>query len=188
MTQSDRLLLGVIAGPKGIKGEMKVKSFTEIPEDIVSYGLLEDKTGNTQFIVTLVGTSKNLPVIRIKGVVDRNQAEALKGQELYISREKLPGTDDADEFYHTDLIGLDVIEEDGSKYGEVLRLYDFGGGDMLEIKPEKKGAKSTVLVPFTKEMVPTVDLAARQVTINLSDDFFDIPEPEKVEKDELDEL
>ncbi|MEH6476651.1 MAG: ribosome maturation factor RimM [Sneathiella sp.] len=188
MSQSDRLLLGVIAGPKGIKGEMKVKSFTEVPEDLVSYGLLEDKTGTKQFKITLVGTSKNLPVIRIKGVDDRNQAEALKGQELYILRDKLPGIEQADEFYHTDLIGLDVIEEDGSKFGEILRLYDFGAGDIMEITPVKKGAKSTILVPFTKEMVPTVDLAARQVTINLSDDFFDVPEPEKAEKDELDEL
>jgi len=186
MSQSDRLLLGVIAGPRGIKGEMKVKTFTKIPEDIVSYGLLEDKTGSTKFNVTLVGSAKNLPVIRIKGVTDRNQAEALKGQELYISREKLPEIEGDDEFYHSDLVGLDVMEQDGTKYGEILRLYDFGAGDIMEVKPESKGAKSSVLVPFTKEMVPTVDLAARRVIINLSDDFFDVPEQEKAEEDEQD--
>jgi len=182
MSQSDRLLLGVIAGPRGIKGEMKVKSFTEVPEDIVAYGVLENKTGDTKFKVSLVGSSKNLPVIRIKGVVDRNQAEALKGQELYVSRDKLPETEGDDEFYCRDLIGLDVIYEDGTRYGEILQLHEFGAGDILEIKPEGKGAKSSILVPFTKEMVPTVDLAARHVIINLPEDFFDVPAKEAEEE------
>lgn len=186
MSQSDRLLLGVIAGPRGIKGEMKVKSFTETPEDIASYGPLEDKTGNTKFIVSLVGSSKQLPVIRIKGVIDRNQAEALKGQELYVSREILPEIESTDEFYHSDLVGLDVVQEDGTKYGEILKLHDFGAGDILEIKPEGKEAKASILVPFTKEMVPTVDLAARQVVISLPENFFEVPASED-EREETEE-
>ena len=182
MSQSDRLLLGVIAGPRGIKGELKVKSFTEIPEDIAAYGPLESKDGEKTFHVKLIGTSKNLPVIRIKGVSDRNMAEALKGQELYISRDKLPKVLDEDEFYHTDLVGLNVIFADGTHYGEILRLYDFGGGDIVEIKPDGKGAKASVLVPFTKEMVPTVDMTKGHIVIDLPDDFFEVPPKEPEEK------
>jgi 16S rRNA processing protein RimM len=182
MTLSDRLLLGVIAGPRGIKGEMKVKSFTGQPEDIAAYGTLVDETGETSFKVKLVGMTKGLPVIRIKGVVDRNQAEALKGQELYISRDKLPKTDDDDEFYYTDLIGLTVQTADGDIFGKILRLENFGAGDVLEIQPEGKGAKAAILIPFTKEMVPTIDIAGGFVVIDLPDDFFVVPKREDEEK------
>lgn len=174
--QPDRLLLGVIAGARGIKGEVKVKTFTQAPEDIAAYGALEDKTGTKRYDVKLVGFSKGIPVIRVAGISDRNQAEALKGTELYISRDKLPETEGDDEFYHADLIGLDAVLEDGTHFGKILRVFDFGAGDMLEIVPEGKGAKSAIFVPFTLEMVPTVDLKAGQVTLSLSDDFFAVPE------------
>lgn len=176
MPQSDRLLLGVIAGPKGIKGEVKVKTFTESPEDIVSYGPLEDKTGTQSYVLKFVGFSKGMPVVRVKGISDRNQAEAFKGTELYISRDRLPETESDDEFYHADLIGLDAVFEDGTHFGKILRLFDFGAGDMLEIQPEGKSANSAILVPFTLEMVPVVDLDAGQVVLSLSDDFFEVPE------------
>ncbi|WP_169566214.1 ribosome maturation factor RimM [Sneathiella limimaris] len=181
MSQSDRLLLGVITGAKGIRGELKVKSFTEFPEDIAAYGPLENKTGETTFDVSLVGMSKSQPVIRIKGVTDRNQAEALKGQELYVPRDRLPEIEEEDAFYHTDLVGLDVINEDGNRFGRILRLNDFGGGDILEIVPEGKGKKSSVLVPFTKEMVPVVDLEKGHIVVNLPDDFFEVPDKEPAE-------
>ena len=184
MSQSDRLLLGVIAGPRGIKGELKVKSFTENPEDIASYGPLENKAGDQKFEIKLVGVSKNLPIIRMKGVSDRNKAEAMKGQELYISREKLPETLEDDEFYHADLVGLDVIFEDGTNYGQILRLHDFGGGDIVEIKPDGKGAKASVLVPFTKDLVPTVDMTKGHIVVDLPDDFFDTPPKEPLEEPE----
>ena len=175
MPQSDRLLLGVVAGPRGIKGEMKVKTFTGNPEDIASYGSLENEAGTQSYKIKLVGFSKGIPVIRIKGVADRNQAEAFKGTELYISRDRLPETE-SDEFYHTDLIGLDAIFEDGTIFGKILRLFDFGAGDMLEVVPDGKGAKSSIFVPFTLEMVPTVDLDAGHVVLSLSDDFFEVPD------------
>ncbi|MBL4905863.1 MAG: ribosome maturation factor RimM [Sneathiella sp.] len=187
MPQSGRLLLGVIAGAKGIKGEVKVKTFTEVPEGITSYGTLENKSGSTQYKVKLVGFSKGLPVVRVAGVSDRNQAEALKGTELYVSRDKLPDTEGDDEFYHTDLIGLDAVFEDGTKFGIILRVHDFGAGDMLEITPEGESVKSTVLVPFTIEMVPTVDIAAGQVVLSLSDDFFSVPDRDPDVKDAEDE-
>lgn len=187
MPQSDRLLLGVIAGAKGIKGEVKVKTFTEIPEDIVSYGSLENKTGSVQYKIKLVGLSKGMPVIRVGGVSDRNQAEALKGTELYVSRDKLPVTEGDDEFYHADLIDLDAVFEDGTHFGKVVRAYDFGAGDMLEVLPTGKSDKSAVLVPFTMEMVPTIDLEAGQVVLSLSDDFFVVPENEGAGENTKDE-
>lgn len=185
--QSDRLLLGVIAGAKGIKGEVKVKTFTEVPEGIAAYGSLEDKTGTKSYDVKLVGFSKGIPVVRIAGISDRNQAEALKGTELYVSRDKLPETEGDDEFYHADLIGLDAVLEDGTRFGKILRLFDFGAGDMLEIVPEGKGEKSAILVPFTLEMVPNIDLKAGQVNLSLSDDFFLVPDRDPEVKDEKDE-
>jgi len=179
MPDKDRLLLGVVTSPRGIRGEVKVKTFTENPEDIVSYGSLENKDGTVHYDLSLVGFAKATPVVRIKGVNDRNKAESLKGLELYISRGKLPETDEEDAFYHADLIGLAAVEEAGDLFGTIARVFEFGAGDMLEIIPEGKGAKASVLVPFTKEMVPVVDLKAGKVTLSLSDDFFDTPEREQ---------
>lgn len=182
MSQSERLLMGVVTGPRGIRGEVKVKSFTQYPEDIASYGSLTDETGEKTFKVKLVAMAKGQPVLKFKGTNDRNEAEALKGLELYIDKAKLPATEDEDEFYHTDLIGLEVKTKDGDTFGDILRVHDFGAGDMLEIRPEGKGAKAAVLVPFTMEMVPTVDIKGGFVEIDLPEDFFAVPEKEE-EKD-----
>jgi len=176
MPQSDKLLLGVIAGARGIKGEVKVKTFTEVPEDIANYGPLEDASGANSFALKTVGVSKGLPVVRIKGITDRNQAEALKGTELYVSRDKLPEVKEENEYYHADLIGLQAVFKDGTGFGKVLRLHGFGAGDMLEILPDGKAEKASILVPFTMEMVPEVNIEAGQVILDLSDDFFEIPE------------
>ena len=177
MSDSDRLLLGVIVGAKGIKGEVRVKSFTENPEDVAAYGLLQDASGTKTYKLKVIGFSKGLPVVRIKGISDRNAAEALKGTELYIERDKLPETSEENEYYHADLIGLQAVFEDGTKFGTILRLHDFGAGDMLEIVPEGKSEKAAVLVPFTAEMVPEVNIAEGRVVVVLGEDFFDTPEP-----------
>ena len=177
MSASDRLLLGVIVGAKGIKGEVKVKSFTQNPEDIAAYGPLKDASGAITYQLKVVGLSKGLPVVRIKGISDRNGAEALKGTELYVGRDKLPETTEDDEYYHADLIGLQAVFRDGTTFGTILRLHDFGAGDMLEIVPDGKSEKGAVLVPFTAEMVPEVNIAKGQVVVELGDDFFDTPEP-----------
>tara|TARA_R100000005_G_scaffold95557_2_gene77524 strand:- start:21782 stop:22321 length:540 start_codon:yes stop_codon:yes gene_type:complete len=169
------LLLGVIVGAKGIRGEVKIKSFTEAPEDIAAYGPLQDASGKTTFDIKVVGLSKGLPVVRIAGISDRNAAEALKGTELFVARERLPETEDAEEYYHADLIGLSVFFKEGTKFGTVLRLFDFGAGDMLEIVPQGKGAREAVLVPFTAEMVPEVDVAGGRMVIEPGEDFFLVP-------------
>lgn len=175
MPETGKLLLGVIVGAKGIKGEVKIKSFTEKPEDIANYGPLDDALGAKTFNLKVVGLSKGLPVVRIKGISDRNQAEALKGTELFVTRDRLPVTDLEDEYYHADLIGLAAIFKDGTRYGTVLRLHDFGAGDVLEVVPEGKGEKASILIPFTLEMVPEVDIGAGHVVLDLSEDFFDAP-------------
>lgn len=176
MPVAENLLLGVIIGAKGIKGEVKIKSFTEHPEDVGAYGPLQDASGKITFELKVVGLSKGLPVARIKGISDRDKAEALKGTELYVSRERLPETEEAEEYYHADLIGLPVFFPDGTKFGTIQRLHDFGAGDMLEIVPEGEGAKAAVLVPFTVEMVPEVDIAGGRVVVDLGEDFFEVPE------------
>lgn len=183
MGQAEKLLLGVIVGARGIKGDVKVKTFTEAPEDIASYGPLTDVNDTKAFSLKVIGISKGLPVVRIKGISDRNQAEALKGTELYVMRDRLPETEDEDEYYHADLIGLTAIFKDGTKFGRILRLHGFGAGDMLEIVPDGKSEKASVLVPFTMEMVPEVDIGAGQVVLDLADGFFDIPEKPPVDSD-----
>ena len=151
---------------------MKIKSFTENPEDVAAYGPLKDASGKTTFDLKIVGLSKGLPVARIKGISDRNAAEALKGTELYVPRSRLPETEEEEEYYHADLIGLPVFFQDGEKFGTILRLHDFGAGDMLEIVPDGKGAKAAVLVPFTVEIVPEVDIAGGRVVVDLGRGFF----------------
>lgn len=131
------ICLGVITGVKGIRGEVKIKSFTEDPEDLTAYGPLYDASGKTVFKIKTVGLAKGQLVARIKDVSDRNQAEALKGTELFVSRDKLPDVDDEDAFYYADLIGLKVVlQDDGSLFGKVVQVHDFGAGDMLEVQKE----------------------------------------------------
>jgi 16S rRNA processing protein RimM len=182
MPQDDRLLLGVIVGAKGIKGEVRVKTFTERPEDIAAYGTLKDATGQTTYKLKVIGLSKGLPVVRIKGISDRNQAEALKGTELYVSRSDLPDISDEDEFYYADLVGMQAVFKDGESFGIIARVHDFGAGDMLEIIPDGKPESSSVLVPFTMDMVPEVKMAAGQVILDLSDDFFDVPKDQQIQE------
>jgi 16S rRNA processing protein RimM len=146
------VLLGAIAGAHGVKGLVRVKSFAAEPKAIAEYGVLEDKAGH-RVVLTLKGGSNEMLLAQIDGVTDRDQAEKLKGTELYVPRGALPATD-ADEFYYADLVGLEVRLTDGSRFGTVCAVHDFGAGDSLEI--ERDGGE--VLVPFTRAAVPTVDI------------------------------
>ena len=131
MTDS-RICVGVIVGAHGVRGLVRVKSFTEEPADIAAYGPLGDAKCARQYALDVTGSAKGVLLARIDGVADRNAAEALKGTELYIDRDALPQPDE-DEFYHTDLIGLPALLADGSAYGTVRALHEFGAGDMIEI-------------------------------------------------------
>ncbi len=144
--------LAVIGAAHGIKGEVRVKTYTGDPLDLGSYGLLYDTSGKSYEILS-IRPSKTVVVVRFAGVDDRNAAEALNGKELYVDHAQLPQDLDEDEFYYTDLIGLAVRDSAGVSYGKVSAVFNFGGGDVLEIK---ESGKKPVLIPFTLVSVPEI--------------------------------
>lgn len=157
-----RVCVGVITGVHGIRGLVRVKSFTATPEDIAAYGPLNDKAGTRNFSLTVTGAAKGVLLARIDGVNDRTGAEALRGVELWVERSKLPDAED-DEFYHADLVGLAAVREDGSKFGAVRALHDFGAGEMIEFDLEDGG---TVFLPFTHDAVPKIDIGTGRIVVN----------------------
>lgn len=151
-----KLLLGRIGAAHGIRGEVRIQSFTEDPLAIATYGpLATNKPGLTITILT-ARTTTNVLVARLEGVNDRSAAEKLNGVELYVDRDLLPETDDEDDFYHADLIGLRAQLEDGTLVGIVTAVPNFGAGDLLEVRDERSG--DTYLYPFSKAVVPEVRL------------------------------
>ncbi len=144
--------LAVVGAAHGIKGEVRVKTYTGDPLDLGSYGLLYDTSGKSYEILS-IRPSKTVVVVRFAGVDDRNAAEALNGKELYVDHAQLPQDLDEDEFYYTDLIGLAVRDSAGVSYGKVSAVFNFGGGDVLEIK---ESGKKPVLIPFTLVSVPEI--------------------------------
>lgn len=156
MEDLNRLCLGAVAGVHGIKGEVKVKSFTEVDTDIDQYGPLESKDGSKKFTIKVTGRSKELLRVKIKGIDDRNAAEALIGTALYVNKDVLPELEE-DEYYHTDLIGLKVIEKNSNQEaGKVEGVYNFGAGEILEIKVN--ATNKLEMIPFTKQYVPVVNV------------------------------
>jgi 16S rRNA processing protein RimM len=143
---------------------VKLWTFTDDPLAVLHYGLLATKDGARQFEVTHAREAKGHLVAMLKGVATREDAERLNGIELYIAREKLPATDD-DEYYHADLIGLAAVNPAGEPLGRVAAIHNFGAGDIIEIAPTHGAA---MLLPFTNAVVPTVDLAAGRVVIELA--------------------
>ncbi len=153
--------IGAVAGAHGVRGNVRIKPFTDAPEDVAAYGPVTDAEGARVFDLTPVGEAGGLVVARMSGVSDRDAAEALKGLRLYIPRERLPAPA-PDEFYHADLIGLRVVDTAGRDAGTVNALHDFGAGDLIEIRrPDDR----LVLLPFTRTAVPTIDPAAGEVTV-----------------------
>lgn len=159
----DLLLMGVIVGVHGIQGEVKIKTFSESPDTIAAYGALRSKSGTEKFKIKRHRVAKGVVVAKLIGVNDRNAAEALKGTELFLPRDRLPKLSDAEEFYHADLIGLRAEQPDGTLLGSVIALQNFGGGDMVEIEPE--GGGETLFVPFTHEAVPTVSIDEGRIVV-----------------------
>jgi 16S rRNA processing protein RimM len=157
-----RILLGQITVAHGIKGEVMVRSYASDPADIAAYGPLTDKDGTRPLALTVIRDTGKGVIARVKGVSDRNAAEALKGRELYVARDKLPKASDA-EYYHADLIGLDAVTEDGQRFGRVTAVQNFGAGDLLEIK--RSDGKDTEFIPFTNACVPDVDITLGRLTI-----------------------
>ncbi len=151
------VLVGRIGAAHGIKGEVRLVSFTEDPKAIGDYGPLQNADGRRRFeIAALRPVKDNIFIARLAGVVTREAAEALNNLDLYLPRAALPAAADG-EFYHADLIGLAAVDGDGAEIGRVLNVLNFGGGDILEIAPA--GGGETLLLPFTRACVPSVDLA-----------------------------
>lgn len=159
-----RIRVGKVVGVHGVRGELKVKAFTEDPHDVAGYGPVEDETGTRRFVLATRGAAKDgVLIATIDGVTDRNAAEALRGLDLYVAKAALPAVAEG-EFYATDLVGLTVVGPDGATFGRVERVLNFGAGDLLEVAAD--GAADTVLIPFTLAAVPEVDLDGRRVVID----------------------
>ncbi|HVJ79260.1 MAG TPA: ribosome maturation factor RimM [Hyphomicrobium sp.] len=161
--KKDRVLLGEITGVHGIRGDLLVRSYTQAPEAIASYGPLADASGARHFSLKVVRSTDKGIVARIEGIADRTAAEKLRGTKLFVDRARLPETEAA-EFYHADLIGLKAVSEDGAHLGEIVSVQNFGAGDLLELKPVSGAA--TEFIPFEDQWVPRVDLKSGLVVIN----------------------
>jgi len=173
-TPRDQVLVGVIVGAHGIKGEVKLKSFTSDPPSIGRYGPLQSSSGK-QFEIAKLKAAKDDFIASFKNVNDRNEAETLKGVELFISREKLPRLKTHEAYAH-DLMGLDVVLENGAVLGKLVGMPNYGAGDLLEVAID--GNSETVLIPFTNAFVPQEDFSTGKIIVNLPEGYLDAGEKE----------
>jgi 16S rRNA processing protein RimM len=155
-----------IGAAHGVRGAVKLWSFTEDPFAVKAYGPLSTKDGTRQFEVEHAREAKDHLVATFKGVATREEAERLNGIELYVPREKLPAAEQG-EYYHADLIGLAAVTTTGAALGRVIAIHNFGAGDIIEIAPP---SGPTMLLPFSHAVVPTVDLAGGRVVIELPEE------------------
>lgn len=161
--KTSKILLGQIGAAHGIKGHVRIAAHTQDPLAIGSYGPLDTDRPGLTITLSKLRLHKTVVVAQIKGISDRNAAEALNGVNLFIDRDKLPQPEDEDDFYHADLIGLDARLDSGVSIGQVSALPNFGGGDLIEIRDPQSG--DTYLYPFTKAVVPQVNVAEGYLTI-----------------------
>ena len=169
-----RILLGKIGAAHGIKGEVRIATYTASPEAIADYGPLDTDRPGLSVTIVSARAQNNVVVARIKGIADRGAAEALNGVSLFIDRARLPDHEDEDDFYHADLLGLEARLENGTVLGTVVALPNFGAGDLIEIRDPVSG--DTFLYPFTKAVVPDVRLGEGYLTIVIP---LDAPEGEE---------
>jgi 16S rRNA processing protein RimM len=156
-----RVCIAQIGAAHGVRGEVRLKPFTEDPLAVTRYGVLESEDGERRFEIEAVRPAKDMLVARLKGVTDRNAAEALKNIRLYVARAKLPKPN-ADEFYHADLVGLTAQKENGETVGTVKAIHNFGAGDLLEIEA---ASGATIMLPFNETTVPVVDVAGGRIVV-----------------------
>lgn len=161
-SRTRRVLVGRFGAPQGVRGEIRIKSYTADPLGVGDYGALSDETGAKTFeIERLRALKDDMVVAKVKGLADRDAAGALTGVSLYVAREKLPPPDE-DEFYIADLVGLAAVSPEGETIGVVKNVLNFGAGDILEIAPE---AGDTLMLPFTKEVAPSIDFAGGKIVV-----------------------
>ncbi len=161
-SEPKRICVGIITGAHGVRGAVRIKSFTEDPKAVAHYGPLEDESGERRFALRLVGNAKGVVLAHLAGIADRDAAETLRGLRLYLARAALPPPAE-EEYYHADLIGLAAALTDGTLLGEVRTVHDFGTGDTLEIT---RPAGPPLMAPFTRAIVPIIDIAAGRLVID----------------------
>jgi 16S rRNA processing protein RimM len=172
-----RVLVGIVVGAQGVRGRVRIKSFTQDPMAVGAYGPLADEAGKRSFTLRAIGLSRGAVLAEIAGLADRNAAEALKGTKLYVERSALGGTDEG-EYFEADLIGLKAEDGEGRVLGRVKALFNFGAGPLMELEREGGG---TQLLAFTDANVPVVDIAGGRVVVNLPVEIEARPEDEEKE-------
>lgn len=174
----DLVLMGEFGRAHGLHGEVRLKSYTAEPLGIAGYGPLMTADGRALTLAEVrpaAGSAPDMLIARVQGVSGRTAAEALNRLAVYVPRARLGSTEEADEFFTTDLIGATAVDAAGTIVATVVAVPNYGGGDLLELRPAAGGA--TALLPFTKAFVPTLDLEARRITVALPDDLFEVPGP-----------
>ncbi len=173
---SNRLCVGQFAGAQGVRGLVRLHSYTGVPKDVLRYQPLHDEQGREFRLASggqaPKGSKGDVLVVRVTGVEDRDTAQALNGRRLYVDRAVLPDLGEADDFYHADLIGCLCVTEAGDRLGQVRAIHDFGAGDVLEVV---NGPKGGFYLPFTKAVVPVISIAERRLTIRLPDEVMGEP-------------
>ena len=159
---SRRILVGRFGAPHGIRGEVRLQSFTQEPKAIAGYSPLAASDGRAFTLVSVRLVKDNMLVARVAGISDRTAAEGLTGLELTVDRAALPPPD-ADEFYIADLVGMRAVDSAGEAIGTIIGVPNYGGGDLVEVRPVAGG--ETLLFPFTRAVVPEIDFAAGSLTI-----------------------
>ena len=154
----DRVLLGVVAAPHGVRGLVRIRSYTEDPMAVASYGPLSDETGKKAYRVEALSTARGAVLARIEGVADRTAAEALRGLRLYVERSALPAAGER-EWYEADLVGLPAVGKDGRNWGKVVAFHEFGAGPVMEVS-------AGLMLPFTDEVVPEIDVEGGKVVVD----------------------
>jgi 16S rRNA processing protein RimM len=160
---ADRIRVARIGAAHGIRGEVKLWPFTQDPMAVAEYGRLETEDGARHFEIESLRPGKNFLVARFAGIGNRETAEKLCNLDLFVPRDRLPPIEEADTFYQADLIGLSVVSKDGVSLGTLSAIHNFGAGDVLEIQPA--GGGETLMVPFTSDTVPTIDIVARRMVV-----------------------
>jgi 16S rRNA processing protein RimM len=174
----ERVLLGRIVAAHGLRGEVKILTFTEAPDNIAAYGPLSDGRGRDFRIDHLRHLKGEAVIARLVGVADRAAAEKLRGTELYVSRDCLPLAEE-EEWYYSDLVGLQAMTPDGQTFGEVVSVQNFGAGDLLELR--RDGERQTVFLAFTHKNVPTVDIKSGRVIVVPPEEIIASPDQEKID-------
>lgn len=169
-TSSELICVGAIGGAYGVHGEVRLKSFTAEAEALEDYAPLLTEDGAFEFDIAITRSIKNGLAARLSGIATKEQADALKGVKLFVPRDRLPETED-DEYYYTDLVGLEVRDTGGNALGKVKNVLNHGAADLLEVLPPN--SSETVFLPFTMANVPTVDIAAGRIIADPPEGLFD---------------